>query len=185
MSDGAAQLLQLPNDERFDLALSLEPQDFVQFEREYFGRHHSAMPSVLIVPGILALCLLCIVVGFALGRAPPGELLRLGVVALSGFAVVGIAHALGWLTTKVPESLRRPIDTGGWHVVTTIDGLLLESLASSQVWRWSELKGMIVSEDAIYLALSTHRAIMLPRRVFADREDFVAFRSVIAKYAQI
>lgn len=185
MSGGAAQSPQLLDDEHFDLALSLEPQDFAQFEREYFGRQRSTIPTVLIAPGIVALCLFCILVGFALGRTPPGELPKLGVAVASGFAVLGIAYALGWLTTQVPESLRRPIDTNGWRLITTIDGPLLESLASSQVWRWSELREMIVSEDAIYLALSSHRAIMLPRRVFADREDFVVFRSVVAKYARI
>jgi hypothetical protein len=88
-----------------------------------------------------------------------------------------IGKALGWRDTA--------LDTNGWLLVTTVDGLWLQCAASARMQPWAGLKEMIVSEGAIYLGLERREAMMLPRRVFGDRNDFYTFGSVVAKYAGI
>jgi hypothetical protein len=78
----------------------------------------------------------------------------------------------------------RVVDTNGWLVMTTVDGLwIAASTVPGQIHPWTALKNMIISDVAIYLEVVGVGAIMLPNRVIGDRNDFHTFASVMAKYA--
>lgn len=186
MADGALQPPSppLPEEEHFEIRLSFDRADAALFEREYAVRRQDWLGFVIIGGAV------CILVG-AIGYS--GVLSRwLGVESwwwLVGGAVASVgvwvfAHTVP-LVVRVLRGADEPIQTDGWTLVTTTGGLWFESPGDARVRPWTDFKEMIVSDTAIYLGLEARRAIMLPARVFDDRNDFHTFASVMAKYARI
>lgn len=187
MSDGEQQPPSppLPEEEHFQIALSLDKDDRDLFRREY------AMPRVgcgvmLLIVGISVVIGVALFIGVAaLLRAQGGD---------GGFVPFLIALAVMVAITQACRHLviyfgRHPgaIDTDGWLLITTSDGLWLQTRTRSaaRVHPWSAFTRMIVSDAAIYLGLDGKRVIMLPARVVGDRNDFYTFVSVMAKYAGV
>lgn len=173
MSDGALEPppLSLPEEEQFELRLALTPDDRRRFVAQYGRRRFDVLDPFAAV-----------VASFAAGIA---LWFLAGVGPLAAFAVSIVLSVSGVVLIEWIGVRDVALDSDGWLVQTAHDGLHVTATGGLQRYPWNDFKEMIVSDDAIYLGLEARRALMLPHRVFADRNDFYTFASVVAKYSRI
>lgn len=186
MSGGASEP-PLPEEEHFEIALSLEQGERALFEREYARRNEGYLHLL----GLLIVLVAVIVTAFTVApafvqslgfRRWEAQVIALAVLAL---AVVAINFLYGVISVHAGWRLR-VVDTNGWFMMTTVDGLWVEApTVPDRLHPWAAFKSMIVSDTAIYLSVAGIGAIMLPNRVIGDRNDFHTFASVMAKYARL
>lgn len=190
MADGAPEPPSppLPEEEHFELVLALDKNDRTLFDRQYARRKEGCLPLM----GLLIANLTAIWVCFALA---PAFLRSLGlqawqaqIIALLPVPVAVVALEFLYRILSVRFGWRlRGVDTNGWFVMTTVDGLWIarQPKAPHHLHPWATFKNLIIGEVAIYLDAEGVGSIMLPARSIGDRNDFHTFASVMAKYARL
>ena len=190
MSGGAPQPPSppLPEDEHFEIALSLTQDDIALFKREYVARRDGCLAPFLVLAGLLA-------IGAAAAISIPVIIASIGAAVTwieqivlaacaAGLVVLAVRCVDSWLGKRFGWR-DTPLDTNACLLVTTTGGLWFQSVTEARLHSWSAFKEMIVSDHAIYLGLDRKKTAILPQRVFGDRNDFLTFASVMAKYAHI
>lgn len=188
MSGGASEPPPpLPEEEHFEIVLSLEQRERILFDREYARRNEGCLPLLGLFVALVAVILTAFVVAPEFLQSFGFRRSEAQIIALVALALVVVAINLAYGAVSIHAGWRvRVVDTSGWFMVTTMDGLWVAAPAEpDRLHSWTAFKSMIISDTAIYLDVAGVGAIMLPSRVVGDRNDFHTFASVMAKYAHL
>ncbi len=157
---------------RFNVTLS--PKDLSTLNGEYCWRWKNVWPSVATVIFVfIAVAAVTIGLGQAaiywgIGFPPPLD-----------FAVT---IAIAFLALRVSQSFLIAKSSGASNSIyeptsyqVSDEGLRTSAPSSEMLVRWSAFQEVVLGRKAAYLGLGLNRAIIVPRRAFADSREFEQF----------